>query len=222
MATGSRPDCRRAQQCRAKCWPHARSKMLLHAWNDDTCLHFRVEDDGSGFADLATRGTGLLVAERIARLHQRQGKHGSLTLSNNGTLGGAVFELCLPGMNRQPWQKLTTAKRFRSSMTSHGTGKPARHCPNSRRLAVDFAPAIRTPSSRSATTRRTSSLRPHACDGRSGSNCRGTSAASTCCRMKPFLMVTGEQSYEQVVAAVELVPDDYIIAIFTRQAVYCA
>ncbi|MCP5267516.1 MAG: sensor histidine kinase [Zoogloeaceae bacterium] len=75
---------------------HARSKIMLHAWNDDTCLHFRVEDDGSGFADLATRGTGLLVAERIARLHQRQGKHGSLTLSNNGTLGGAVFELCLP------------------------------------------------------------------------------------------------------------------------------
>ena len=33
-----------------------------------------------------------------------------------------------------------------------------------------------------------------------------------------FMMVTGEQSYEQVVSAVELVPDDYIIALLAGQA----
>ena len=33
-----------------------------------------------------------------------------------------------------------------------------------------------------------------------------------------FMMVTGEQAYEQVVAAVELVPDDYIIAFLAGQA----
>lgn len=78
---------------------HARSKVRLSAWNDEATLYFRVEDDGPGFAESPAgieRGTGLIVAERIASLHQRGGRHGSLHLANGGELGGGFFELHLP------------------------------------------------------------------------------------------------------------------------------
>lgn len=76
---------------------HARSKVRMTAWNDDASLFFRVEDDGEGYADpVSGRSTGLIVAERIASLHERQGRKGSMHLSNGGALGGAVFELRLP------------------------------------------------------------------------------------------------------------------------------
>lgn len=76
---------------------HARSKVRLSAWNDDTTLFFRVEDDGTGYADPENgRSTGLIVAERIASLHEKKQRHGSMHLSNGGELGGAVFELRLP------------------------------------------------------------------------------------------------------------------------------
>lgn len=78
---------------------HARSKVRLKAWNDATTLFFRVEDDGPGFAESSAgikRGTGLIVAERIASLHQRAGRHGSLHLLNGGELGGGFFEMHLP------------------------------------------------------------------------------------------------------------------------------
>jgi len=79
---------------------HARSRIVLEARIDGDTLVFRVEDDGPGFADLQQRGTGLVVAERIARLHARGGRQGSLTLTNGGVsdggLGGAVFVLRLP------------------------------------------------------------------------------------------------------------------------------
>jgi hypothetical protein len=37
-----------------------------------------------------------MVAERLARLHTRRERHGSLTLTNDSALGGARFELRLP------------------------------------------------------------------------------------------------------------------------------
>lgn len=76
---------------------HARSKVRLSAWNDDMTLFFRVEDDGAGYADPENgRSTGLIVAERIASLHEKKQRHGSMHLSNGGELGGAIFELRLP------------------------------------------------------------------------------------------------------------------------------
>jgi K+-sensing histidine kinase KdpD len=76
---------------------HARKKVRLSAWGDETTLFFRVEDDGEGYADPeGGRSTGLIVAERIASLHERKQRHGSMHLSNGGELGGAVFELRLP------------------------------------------------------------------------------------------------------------------------------
>jgi hypothetical protein len=37
-----------------------------------------------------------MVAERLAHLHHRRERQGSLHLSNDGALGGARFELRLP------------------------------------------------------------------------------------------------------------------------------
>lgn len=76
---------------------HARSRVRLTAWNEGDGLHFRVEDDGPGYADPdGGRSTGLIVAERVASLHERQGCCGSMHLANGGEFGGAVFELRLP------------------------------------------------------------------------------------------------------------------------------
>ena len=80
---------------------HAKSRIALTAMIDDGMLLLRVEDDGEGFANPDASpedigGTGLYVAERLARMHERHGRHGSLRLSNGGQFGGAVFELRLP------------------------------------------------------------------------------------------------------------------------------
>ena len=76
---------------------YARQTVRLSATTNDGWLCLRVEDDGPGFASLPpTQGTGLMVAERLARLHHRRERQGSLHLSNNGAMGGACFELRLP------------------------------------------------------------------------------------------------------------------------------
>ncbi len=79
---------------------YARSRVDLSARIEGGDLVLRVEDDGPGYADPTTAtqgGTGLRVGERLAELHQRHGRSGSLRLANGGGLGGAVFELRLPG-----------------------------------------------------------------------------------------------------------------------------
>ena len=76
---------------------YARQTVRLSATTDDGWLSLCVEDDGPGFATLPPiQGTGLMVAERLARLHTRRDRQGSLHLGNNGALGGARFELRLP------------------------------------------------------------------------------------------------------------------------------
>ena len=76
---------------------YARSQVHLDARLDDGWLVLSVEDDGPGFATLPPPyGTGLMVAERLAGLHARRGRQGSLALSNAAALGGARFELRLP------------------------------------------------------------------------------------------------------------------------------
>ena len=76
----------------------ARSRITLAAGIDDGWLRLCVADDGPGFPAPIRSGTGLLVAERIAALHQRgnPSRQGGLALSNGGALGGAVLELRLP------------------------------------------------------------------------------------------------------------------------------
>lgn len=76
---------------------YARSQVRLSAVEADDALVLCVEDDGPGYATLPpAKGTGLLVAERLAELHRRKDRHGTLTLDNDSPLGGARFELRLP------------------------------------------------------------------------------------------------------------------------------
>lgn len=76
---------------------HARSRIRLSAAEVDGGLAIRIEDDGPGFASLPpAAGTGLKLAEALARLHCRHQRTGRLHLANGGPLGGACFELWLP------------------------------------------------------------------------------------------------------------------------------
>lgn len=76
---------------------YARSQVHLQATVDDGWLVIRIEDDGPGFPTLPPPyGTGLMVAHRLAALHVRKGRTGSLQLGNDASLGGARFELRLP------------------------------------------------------------------------------------------------------------------------------
>lgn len=75
----------------------ARRQVRLTACCDDGWLVIRVDDDGPGFGTLPPAdGTGLQVAGRLARMHNRRGRQGTLQLSNDSLLGGARFELRLP------------------------------------------------------------------------------------------------------------------------------
>jgi signal transduction histidine kinase len=75
----------------------ARHTVTLSARAENGGLLLRVEDDGPGFASLPPRmNTGLLLADRLANLHQRRGRNGSLRLDNASALDGARFELWLP------------------------------------------------------------------------------------------------------------------------------
>jgi signal transduction histidine kinase len=75
----------------------ARQQIRLSAQIEGDSLILRVEDDGPGFSMLPPKaGTGLLLAGRLAVLHVRQGRCGSLQLHNHSRLGGACFELHLP------------------------------------------------------------------------------------------------------------------------------
>lgn len=75
----------------------ARTVVSLRATLEGGDLLLTVDDDGPGYATLPpTMGTGLIVAERLAKLHTRHGRHGELCLDNNSPTGGARFALRLP------------------------------------------------------------------------------------------------------------------------------
>lgn len=93
---------------------YTRGSILLSAHSDsDGGLVIAIEDDGPGYPeamqnastqvllkapDFSTGSTslGLYFAAAIANLHQNNGKAGHIRIRNGGTLGGGVFEICLP------------------------------------------------------------------------------------------------------------------------------
>lgn len=76
----------------------ARSAIHLSAFQEGDELILRVADDGPGFSPLPPQGgSGLILAGKLAALHVRRERGGRLQLSNDGPLGGACFELRLPG-----------------------------------------------------------------------------------------------------------------------------
>lgn len=76
---------------------YARNRVRLSAATNDGGLMLRVEDDGPGYAELPpSGGTGLQLADTLAGLHTRHGRHGRLQLDNGSALGGARFTLWLP------------------------------------------------------------------------------------------------------------------------------
>lgn len=75
----------------------ARQRIRLAARIDADGLLLSVDDDGPGFDPLPpTTGIGLQLAARLAELHTRRDRHGSLSLTNDSPLGGARFALRLP------------------------------------------------------------------------------------------------------------------------------
>lgn len=82
---------------------HAREAVVLDLRIESDWLSLSVTDDGAGYADHILRGeiptasVGLFIADRLAGLHERNGRRGRLTLANrqDGT-AGAVFTLTLP------------------------------------------------------------------------------------------------------------------------------
>ncbi|MCO5786870.1 histidine kinase [Pseudomonas sp. G11-1] len=91
---------------------YTRTAIHLHAALEDGQLMILVSDDGQGYpADMLGRyntgardadvtqsstGLGLYFGQCTARLHQRNGRHGYIELSNGGQLGGGEFRLYLP------------------------------------------------------------------------------------------------------------------------------
>jgi signal transduction histidine kinase len=75
----------------------ARREVRLSAFVENRELVLRVEDDGPGFSTIPPKsGIGLIVGEKLASLHTRHERQGSLHLGNDSQLGGACFELRLP------------------------------------------------------------------------------------------------------------------------------
>lgn len=86
---------------------HARLQVRLAAYEREGMLVFEVSDDGAGFPDSVLTamaespsapsgsgtGLGLYLARKIAGLHQLQGRHGTIELSNSP---GGYFRMLLP------------------------------------------------------------------------------------------------------------------------------
>ncbi len=92
---------------------YTQDRIRVEARVADGRLTLRVEDNGRGYPAqmlhsdsvpnargvnffTGSTGLGFYFSSQVARLHQNQGKSGSLTIENGGTLGGGCFVLCLP------------------------------------------------------------------------------------------------------------------------------
>lgn len=92
---------------------YTQDKIRIAASVADNMLVLRVEDNGRGYpasmlqndALSANRrvnffsgstGLGFYFSAQVAHLHENQGRRGTLTIENGGTLGGGCFVITLP------------------------------------------------------------------------------------------------------------------------------
>lgn len=94
------------------CARYTRTQLLVKAWLEPEGLYLSVADDGQGYPDVmlaqpgefiagvsfesGSTNLGLYFAQTVARMHRAKGVKGSITLANDGPLGGGVFTLFLP------------------------------------------------------------------------------------------------------------------------------
>jgi CheY-like chemotaxis protein len=197
---------------------YARSQVHLQATVEDGWLLIRIEDDGPGFAipaaALRYRPDGRPSPGRAAR---PQGAHGSLHLSNDASLGGARFEL------RLPYERLQQEALSRHRRPAAGARCLRTIAQTIGAFSVEFASNYQDAIYRIRNNTPDIIL----CDYMLGDGRSGQQLLEELRRFNLlpdetiFMMVTGEQSYEQVVSAVELVPDDYIIKPFRRTSWCC-
>lgn len=91
---------------------YCNKQILINISTTDNTLRIEVHDDGPGFPDFMLNsdnldmntpdlannhtGLGIFFAKLIASAHLNKGNRGTVTLSNDGALGGGVFCLTLP------------------------------------------------------------------------------------------------------------------------------
>lgn len=91
---------------------YSKTRILLRVFEEDSYLVFQIEDDGPGYPDSMLKATtidildfdisqgrtglGLFFARLIAEAHSNGDKRGTISLSNDGILGGSLFTLKLP------------------------------------------------------------------------------------------------------------------------------
>lgn len=91
---------------------YSKGRLLIRAEEGDEFLTLSIEDDGAGYPDAVledmlknsnvidfqtgSTGIGLYFSHKIAAMHKNGGRTGTVSITNGGTLGGAVFELSLP------------------------------------------------------------------------------------------------------------------------------
>jgi len=95
---------------------YTKDRVRLAIKVDGDFLDFRVEDNGDGFPPAMleagaealdaqrsgvnfltnSSGLGLYFSREVAHMHKHRQRHGTIALSNGGTLGGGCFTLRLP------------------------------------------------------------------------------------------------------------------------------
>ncbi|WP_297527774.1 sensor histidine kinase [Thiohalobacter sp.] len=93
---------------------YSHSRVRIEAAREKGYLRIRVLDDGEGYPEWmleqcerikdaagidsgsGTTGLGLYFSWVVARLHERDGRHGHIRLANDTELGGSCFEIALP------------------------------------------------------------------------------------------------------------------------------
>lgn len=94
------------------CSRYCRQRLLVTACMEDNQLRIAVADDGQGYPasmldaplhanagvsfSSGSTNLGLLFASAVADMHSAKGVSGKISLTNDGPLGGGVFNLYLP------------------------------------------------------------------------------------------------------------------------------